>query len=110
MSTSKIVVRWSEGLHLRVAARLVKIARKYRSAVRLRAGGHVANAENVMQLLLLSAGVDTVLIIEADGADEVEAVKAVAALFANPEGSDPMEEGGVTHRPPRTLDRYQTWS
>lgn len=88
MSTSKIIIRWSEGLHLRVAALLVKIARRYSSTVRLRVGEQVANAENIMQLLLLSASLGTVLLVEADGVDEAEAVKEVTDFFASDQAGD----------------------
>jgi len=100
MSTSKIVVRWDEGLHLRVAALLVRIAKKYRSAVQLRAGEQAANAGNIMQLLLLSASPGTVLIVEADGVDEEQAIHEVIEFFASDGmgGESNTGEATVTHR------------
>lgn len=92
MSTSRIVIRWSEGLHLRVAALLVKIARRHSSAVRLRVGGQVANAENIMQLLLLSASLGTELLVETDGADEADAMQELLEFFAKDEANDPELE------------------
>jgi phosphotransferase system HPr (HPr) family protein len=83
MVTSQHEVMWRDGLHLRMAAMLVKLARRFQSAVRLRAGEQVANAENIMQLLLLSASLGTVLTIEAEGTDEGEAIEALQQFFNN---------------------------
>lgn len=85
MISTNLIVRWREGLHLRPAASLVGLARKYSSSIRLRAGERVADARSIMQVLLLSASLGTAMLVEADGLDEAEALQAVAELFA--EGS-----------------------
>ena len=85
MKMTQLVVAWCHGLHLRPASRLVARARQFQSAVRLGVGGRVADARSIIQILLLSASLGTIMVIEADGADEQEALTAVAAVFATDE-------------------------
>lgn len=49
-----------------------------------------------MQVLLLSGSLGTAMLVEADGQDEAEAIKAVAELFADAAASGP--EPGVDSR------------
>lgn len=95
MIYSKLVVRWREGLHLRPAARLVSLAKKFSSTIRLHAGERAADARSIMQVLLLSASLGTPMLIEVDGQDETEAVRAVTEFFADsgPEGPTSAGDG-----------------
>jgi len=94
MIYTKLVVHWRAGLHLRPAARLVNLARRFSSTIRIHAGERAADARSIMQVLLLSASLGTAMLIEADGHDEAEAVKAVAAFFAESDagGPEPSED------------------
>ena len=85
MITTNVVVRWREGLHLRRAARLVQLARRFESSVRLKVGERVADARSIINVLMLSASLGTNLIVEIEGNDEVEAVQAVESLFMKSE-------------------------
>jgi phosphocarrier protein HPr len=89
MTYTKLVVHWREGLHLRPAAALVSLARRFSSSIRLHAGERAADARSIMQVLLLSASLGTAMLVEADGQDEAEAVKALAELFADAAASGP---------------------
>jgi phosphotransferase system HPr (HPr) family protein len=73
------------GLHARAAAQLVRLAGKYRSRITLRRedSSAFANAKSILSVLALAAPIGTVLLIEADGADEHEAFAAVMSLFAD---------------------------
>ena len=71
------------GLHARAAAKLVRTAGAFRSSVRLvRAdGAGAADAKSILSVLVLAASRGTELRVEAEGADEREALDAVCALF-----------------------------
>lgn len=90
MRHTLVTVQWGSGLHLRPAARLVHLARGFRSEIRLRLGGTVADARSILSILLLSAGLGTALDIEASGTDEREAIQAVQQFFdTSPDDGDP---------------------
>lgn len=88
MISSRFVILWREGLHLRAAASLVRLAGAFQSTIRLRADDRFADAVNIMQLMLLSASQGTTLTVEADGPDEAEAIRAVSEFFADGGVSD----------------------
>lgn len=73
------------GLHARAAAKLVRLAGGFASRVKLRRTDNnvVADAKSILSVLTLAAACGTKLVIETDGADEPEALKAVAELFTN---------------------------
>ena len=81
MKATRITVKWQAGLHMRSAARLVKLARSFRSRIRLRVGSHVADARSIMSIMLLAASLGSTLDVEASGDDEHEAIQAVQAYF-----------------------------
>ncbi|HZE68415.1 MAG TPA: phosphoenolpyruvate--protein phosphotransferase [Pyrinomonadaceae bacterium] len=73
------------GLHARAAAKLVRIAGQFKSAVKLqRADGSIsADAKSILSVLMLAATRGTDLVLLADGVDEKDALQAVLALFAD---------------------------
>lgn len=81
MKTITVRVPWEEGLHARPAARIVAVARRFQSTVRLRLGSGVAEAGSILSLMILCATLNSAVIIEASGDDEQEAAKAVAECF-----------------------------
>ena len=83
MLERRIIVVNRLGLHARAAAKLVRTAGAFRSAVRLvRAdGGGAADAKSILSVLVLAASRGTELLVEAEGPDEREALDAVCALF-----------------------------
>ena len=84
MKTIRVRIPWVEGLHLRPAARVVKVAQRFRSEVRLRLGERVAEAGSLLSLVILCATLNATVDIEASGDDEQEAARAVAACFDPP--------------------------
>lgn len=72
------------GLHARAAAKLVRAATNFRSALRLvrsdRAGA--ADAKSILSVLMLSASRGTELRITAEGEDEREALDALCGLIS----------------------------
>jgi len=71
------------GLHTRAAARLVKLATGFRSAITLETAGERANAKQILGLMLLAATPGRTVRVVAEGDDESAALLAIAALFHN---------------------------
>lgn len=88
MKTTRVTVKWHAGLHMRAAAQLVRLARRFRSSICLRVGSRVADARSILSIMILSAGLGSPLDIEASGNDEHEAIQAIVAFF---DDGGPME-------------------
>ena len=87
MKTTTVIVPWQEGMHLRRAGSLVKLATQFRSSIVCRLGERVADARSVLSILILCAGLGATLEIEASGPDEREAIQAVDTFFASSDES-----------------------
>jgi len=72
------------GLHARAAARLVRTASGFSSAVHLRRrqGGSAVDCKSIFSVLMLAAAQGTRLVLSAEGSDEAEASEAVGRLFS----------------------------
>lgn len=81
MKATRLTVKWERGLHMRAAARLVQVARKFRSRIVVRLGSQVADARSIMSIMILAASLGSALDIEASGDDEHEAIQAVESYF-----------------------------
>lgn len=81
MVEQEIVVSNRLGLHARAAAKLVQLVGRYSAKVMLLCRGREVNAQSILGVMMLAAGKGTSLIIRADGADEGDALAAVAELF-----------------------------
>jgi phosphocarrier protein len=77
-----VQVRWEHGLHLLPASKLARLARRFRSSIRVICGKQSADAASIISLLILSATMGTELMIETQGDDERDAASAVEALFS----------------------------
>lgn len=82
MTRREVTIVNALGLHARAAARFVHVASRFGSQIRVTRGSRTMDGKSILGLLLLSAGRGTVIEIAADGADEQEAVEALAALAA----------------------------
>jgi phosphocarrier protein HPr len=69
------------GLHARASAKLTQAASKFQSAVWISRDGRRVNAKSIMGVMMLAAGIGSVVEIETDGSDEAEAIAAIEALF-----------------------------
>lgn len=81
MLEKDIVVSNKLGLHARASAKLVQLVQGFKSTVWLISKGREVNAQSIMGVMMLAAGIGTSLTIRADGPDESTALKAVADLF-----------------------------
>jgi phosphocarrier protein HPr len=71
------------GLHARAAAKLVRLAGAFGSAVQVEHNGLRVNGKSIMGVMMLAAGKGCRIMIEVDGADEADAFGALAALIAD---------------------------
>jgi phosphocarrier protein len=81
MLEKDIVVSNKLGLHARASAKLVQLVQGFKSTVWLISKGREVNAQSIMGVMMLAAGIGTPLTIRAEGADEESALNSVVALF-----------------------------
>ena len=98
MKRSTVEVPWREGLHLRPAARLVRVAQKFRSSISLTFRGKVADARSILSVIALCATMGVALDVEVTGDDEQNAIAAVEQEFLLSGGEDVDGEGVKTNR------------
>jgi phosphocarrier protein len=71
------------GLHARASAKLTKLAGSFPCEVWISKGERRVNAKSIMGVMMLAAGIGSVVELETDGAQEQEAMDALLALFAD---------------------------
>jgi phosphocarrier protein len=71
------------GLHARAAAKLVTLCSKYASNVVLVVNGRRADARHFIAVLTLSAAMGSGILIQVNGPDESEAMRAVTRLIGS---------------------------
>jgi phosphocarrier protein HPr len=76
------------GMHARAAAKFVHLATRFQSRVRVARHGREMDGKSIMGILLLAAARGSIITITADGADERDAVSALAALVETGFGED----------------------
>lgn len=77
----RIVIPWNEGLHLRPAARLVHVAKSFRSTIHLKYSGRIADLRSILSIIALCATVGAMIDLEATGDDEHNAAQAIEQVF-----------------------------
>jgi phosphoenolpyruvate-protein phosphotransferase len=91
------------GLHARPATALVMLTKRFRSEILVRTVSRSANGKSLIALLGLGAAGGTGLDVFARGDDEVEALAAIGALFADRLGEEP-EGAPPIPGPPSAVD------
>ena len=81
MLEKEIVVSNKLGLHARASAKLVQLVQSFKSTVWLISKGREVNAQSILGVMMLAAGIGTPLTIRVDGPDESAAISAVVDLF-----------------------------
>lgn len=69
------------GLHLRAASRIVQVAKRFESDIRIAYGGVETNAKSILGLASLVARHLEPVEISAEGPDETEALDALVLLI-----------------------------
>ncbi len=89
MLEREILITNKLGLHARASAKLVQLLSGFRSEAFLLRNGREVNAKSIMGVLLLAAGVGSMVTLRTQGEDEAAALDAAAALFTRN-----FDEGG----------------
>lgn len=71
------------GLHARASAKLTKLAGSFPCEVWMSKGERRVNAKSIMGVMMLAAGIGSVVTVETDGEGEQEAMDALLALIAD---------------------------
>ena len=69
------------GLHARASAKLTKLAGSFESDVFMSRNDRRVNAKSIMGVMMLAAGIGSVVELEVDGPDEEAAMAAITALI-----------------------------
>ena len=77
-----------KGLHARASARFVQMAERFDAAVLVTRRGETVGGTSIMGLMMLAAGIGTLITIEATGKEAKAAVEALTALVANGFGEE----------------------
>jgi phosphocarrier protein len=83
MIKNKVTISNKLGLHARASAKLTKLAGSYACEIWLSKGDRRVNAKSIMGVMMLAAGKGVEVELEADGAQEEEAINALVALMAD---------------------------
>ncbi len=81
MIKSSISISNKLGLHARASAKLTKLAGGFASEIHLARNGRRVNAKSIMGVMMLAAGMGSLLEIEVEGPDEQDAMTALRALI-----------------------------
>ncbi|MDE1894201.1 MAG: HPr family phosphocarrier protein [Xanthomonadaceae bacterium] len=82
MLEQDIVVSNKLGLHARASVKLVQLVQGFKATVWLVSRGREVNAQSIMGVMMLAAGIGQTITLRTDGADEAAALEAMADLFA----------------------------
>ena len=81
MTERKVTVINSVGLHARPATYFIQKANSYKSSIQVKCGDRHANAKSLLGVLSIGIEKDSVVILEAEGIDENEAVEGLEKLI-----------------------------
>lgn len=83
MKKKIITVELPDGLEARPAAMLVQVASQYDSRIYLESGSKRVNAKSIMGMVTLGLIAGQSITVEADGADEDQAVSEIEKYLIN---------------------------
>ena len=83
MKKKIITVELPDGLEARPAAMLVQVASQYDSRIYLESGSKRVNAKSIMEMMTLGLIAGQSITVEADGADEDQAVSEIEKYLIN---------------------------
>ena len=83
MKKKIITVELADGLEARSAAMLVQVASQYDSRIYLESGSKRVNAKSIMGMMTLGLIAGQSITVEADGADEDQAVSEIEKYLIN---------------------------
>ena len=71
------------GLHARAAAKLVHMAARFKSEMKICKGEEIVDAKSILGILLLAAAHGSTITVTATGEDEEAAVQSIESLVAS---------------------------
>lgn len=83
MVSETIVIINKLGLHARASSKLVMLASKFNSDIKITKDSRSASAKSLMTVMMLAANKGSQITIEATGDDEEAALKEIIELFNN---------------------------
>ncbi len=86
MITKEIEIKAPHGLHLRVAAQIVKANKDSKDKVIFYKDGKAADASSILELLLLGAGENSKIQVTVDGQDEHKTIVSVSEILMDGAG------------------------
>ena len=81
MVEREIEIKNKLGLHARAAAKLVHLAARFKSDIKVKKNDEEVDGKSILGILLLAAGRGTTVTLRADGPDEREALDAIEGLI-----------------------------
>jgi phosphocarrier protein HPr len=81
MIKTSITISNKLGLHARASAKLTKLAGTFQSEVFMTRNDRRVNAKSIMGVMMLAAGIGSIVELEVTGADEQVATDALIALI-----------------------------
>lgn len=69
------------GLHARASTKLTQTASKFASEIWVTRNGRRVNAKSIMGVMMLAAAKGSFITLDANGADEVQAIDSLTALI-----------------------------
>lgn len=81
MINREIEIKNKLGLHARAAAKLVHVAARFKSDIKIRKGEEEVDGKSILGILLLAAGRGSTILVKADGPDERDALDAIEKLI-----------------------------
>lgn len=83
-----VTIENSTGLHARPASKFIQTASKFKSEIFVIKDGNKINAKSIMGIMAAGISKGTEIIIEANGADEEEAVNSLVELVESKFGEE----------------------
>ena len=83
MITKTITVEIPAGLEVRPVAVLVQVANQYNSSIYVESGNKKVNAKSIMGMMSLALLNGEEILVDAEGADEAEAVAAIEEFLVS---------------------------
>ena len=71
------------GLHARAAAKLVTLAQRFMSEVKVSRNGQEVNAKSIMGVMMLAAAKGCMITLTIEGEDEAQAMQELTILINN---------------------------
>jgi phosphocarrier protein HPr len=69
------------GLHARASTKLTQTASRFNSEIWVERNGRRVNAKSIMGVMMLAAAKGSIITLEANGEDEVQAIEALCDLI-----------------------------